>query len=94
MKTIGIVVVAAVAATTGERGDHGDTSANQFGRQRGQPIELTLRPAVLDRYVLAFNIAGVFEALAKCAQTLRKRVGRRGVKITYHRHRQLLRACR
>ena len=37
--------------------DHGDLAANQFGRQRGQPIELTLRPAVLDRYVLAFNLS-------------------------------------
>src|SRR5215831_8600837 len=36
-----------------------------------KPIELTLRPAVFDRYVLAFNIAGVFEALTKSAQTLR-----------------------
>jgi hypothetical protein len=50
---------------------HGDLAANQFGRQRGQPIKLTLCPAVLDRYVLAFNIAGVFEALMKSAQTVR-----------------------
>ena len=45
--------------------DHGDLAANQFGRQRGQPIELTLRPAVLDSYVLAF-----IEALAKSAETI------------------------
>src|SRR5262249_62116158 len=51
--------------------DHGDLAANQFARQRGQPIKLTLCPAVLDRYVLAFNIAGVFEALMKSAQTVR-----------------------
>ena len=72
---MGIVVVAALAAnaeaaTTG-RGDHGDLSANQFGRQRRQPIELILGPAVFDRHVLALDIAGVLQALAKCAQTVR-----------------------
>ena len=72
--------------------DHGDLAANQFGRQRGQPIELTLRPAVLDRYVLAFNIAGVFEALAKSAHTVRVCVRRCGAEETDHRHRRRLRA--
>ena len=73
-KTMGIVVVAALAANaaaTSARGDHGNPSANQFGRQRRQPIELILGPAVFDRDVLALDIAGVFEALAKCAQTVR-----------------------
>ena len=52
MKTIGIVVVAALAASAAgvaSRGDHGDLAANQFGRQRRQPIVLTLCPAVFDR---------------------------------------------
>ena len=42
-KTIGIVVVAALAAIVAgvaRRGDHGDLAANQFGRQRRQSIEL------------------------------------------------------
>ena len=77
-----------------ERGDHGDPSANEVSRQLRQPIELILRPAVFDRDVLALDIAGVFEALAKCAQTLRKRVGRRGVEEPDHRHRRLLRPRR
>ena len=55
---------------TSGRDDHGDLPANQFGRQRRQPIDLVLGPAVFDRHVLALDIAGVFEALAKCAQTL------------------------
>ena len=40
---------------------HGDLAANEVSRQLRQPIKMSLRPAVLDRYVLAFNIAGVFE---------------------------------
>ena len=72
-KTIGIVVVAALAANAeagpAGRGDHGDLPANQFGRQRRQPIGLILGPAVFDRHVLALDIAGVLQALAKCAQS-------------------------
>src|SRR5262249_53234978 len=45
--------------------DHGDLSTNQFGRQRRQPIVLALRPAVFDHDVLALDIAGVFETLAR-----------------------------
>ena len=63
---------------TSGRGDHGDLSANQFGRQRRQSIDLILGPAVFDRHVLALDIAGVFEALAECAQTVRDRVRRSG----------------
>ena len=74
MKTMGIVVVAALAANAGAsagRGDHGDLPANQIGRQRRQSIELILGPAVYDRHVLALDIAGLLQALAKCAQTVR-----------------------
>src|SRR5262249_55207228 len=49
--------------------------ANQFGRQRRQPLELPLSPAIFDRHVLALDIAAVLEALAECAHTVRKRVG-------------------
>ena len=56
---------------TSGRDDHGDLSANQFGRQRRQSIDLILGPAVFDRHVLALDIAGVLQALAKCAQTVR-----------------------
>ena len=44
---------------------HGDLAANQFGRQRREPIKLTLRPTVFDRDVLAFDIACLLQALAK-----------------------------
>ena len=94
---MGIVVVAALAASAAGvsgRGDHGDPSANQIGRQRRQPIDLILGPAVFDRHVLALDIAGVLQALAKCAQTVRERVRRCGVEEPDHRHRRLLRARR
>ena len=67
---------------TAGRDDHGDLSANQFGRQRRQSIDLILRPAVFDRHVLALDIAGVFEALAKSAQPVREPVRRCGCRGT------------
>jgi hypothetical protein len=52
----------------GDGGDHGGPSANKFGRQRRQSIHLILGPAVFERHILALDITGVFQALAKCAQ--------------------------
>jgi hypothetical protein len=76
---------------TSVRYDHGDPSANQLGRQRRQPVKLILRPAVLDRHVLALDIAGVFQALAKCTQLIRDCMRRSVVEKSNHRHRRLLR---
>ena len=78
-KTIGIVAAAALAAnveTLSTSGDHRDLSANEFGRQLRQSIELIVGEAVDDRHVLALDIVGFFQALAKCAQTVRDRVRR------------------
>ena len=49
------------------RGDHGHLSANQIGHQRRQAIVLALQPVVLDRHVLAFDVAGFVEAFAENA---------------------------
>src|SRR5215475_3534975 len=76
------------------RGDYGDLSANQFGRQLRQSIVLVLGEAVDDCYVLALHIADVFEAQAECAQTVRHRVRRSGVEQPDYWHRRLLRARR
>ena len=38
---------------TSERNDNGDPPANQIRRQRRQPIELILGPAVFDRDIFA-----------------------------------------
>src|SRR5262245_5430985 len=75
--------------------DHGDPSVNQFGCERRQPIELPLRPAVYDRYILALDIAAILQTLAKSTQTVGAYVRRcRRVEETDHRHRRLLRAGR
>ena len=54
MKTIGIVVVAALAARLRQFrcGDDGNSAANQFGRQRRQSIVSIIGPAIFDRHVL------------------------------------------
>src|SRR5262249_4270996 len=66
-------------------GDHGDLSANQFSRQLRQPIDLILSPSVFNRHVLAFDIAGVFETLAKSAQTITARPKCAGCGTSYVR---------
>ena len=76
------------------RGDHGDLSANQFGRQFRQSIELILGPAVFDGHVLALDVAAILQALAKCAQTVRHSVKRSRVKEPDYRYRRLLRPRR
>jgi hypothetical protein len=73
--------------------DHSDLPANQLGRKFGKSFHL-LGPAVVDRYVLALDIAGFFEALAKSAQPLGNRFGRSDLEKSDHRHRRLLRARR
>src|SRR5262249_31808815 len=80
--------------TSIERRDHGDLSANQFGRQRRQSIDLIVSPAVFDCYVLTLDIAGILQALPKSAQTLGRPVRRCGVEEPNNRHRRLLRARR
>jgi hypothetical protein len=54
-------------------------AANKIGRQLRQSIKLILGPAVDDRYVLALDITSLFQALAKCSQPFRDRIGRSGV---------------
>jgi hypothetical protein len=43
--------------------DHGHAAADEIGRKRRQPIEFVLRIQVLDRHVLALNMAGFLQAL-------------------------------
>src|SRR5262249_36282271 len=70
VKTIGIVVVAALAAIADwvgvMRSDHRHLTAYQIGCEVWQSIVLVQRPAILDRHVLALDIAGLVNALAKC----------------------------
>src|SRR6516225_2393907 len=46
-------------------GNHGHLSANQIGRQCRQSIVLVLRPAILDRDVVAFDIANFVQPLTE-----------------------------
>jgi hypothetical protein len=79
---------------TSGRGDYGDLPMNQFSRQLRQSIKLILAPTVCDRYVLALDIAGLLQALAKSAQTVRSRLSRSVFEVPDHRQGCLLRARR
>ena len=80
MKTIGIVEVALFAAqcrrACRRRGDHVDLAADEIGGQRRQPIVVVLCPAVFDRDVLALDVAGVAQSLAKRGRKGCNRAGR------------------
>ena len=65
---MGMVVVAAFAASaSGGAGgyDHRYAAADEIGCKRRQPIILVLRIPILDRHVLALDIAGFLQALEK-----------------------------
>jgi hypothetical protein len=58
--------------------NHGNLAPNQFTGESWQLIKLALSPAVLDGHVLAVDIAGVFEALAKGAHVASLRYANAG----------------
>ena len=76
------------------RDDHGHLAAHQFGGERRQPIELSLGPAVFDRQILALDLTGLLQALAKAPQAPRRPVRRLGIEMADHWHCRLLRAHR
>ena len=98
VNTIGMVVVAALAAMAPRRcrsHDHRHLAADQIGRQRRQPIELALGPAIFDRDVAALDVAGFAQALAERGQVRRSRtLSAIAAEKPDHRHRRLLRARR
>src|SRR6516164_2380611 len=69
-------------------------AAYEFCRQCGKAIVVTLRPAVFDRDVLAFDVAGFLQTLAERANEVRIRSGRSAMKITDHWNNRSLRARR
>src|SRR5262249_18313752 len=75
-------------------GDYRHAPANQVGRQRTQPVVVVLRPAILDRYVLTFDVPGSAQPLAECSHHLTEGSWRRAVKKPNHRHRRLLLCAR
>src|SRR5262249_48152336 len=76
------------------RGNHGDLTADQSGRQGRQSIVSALRPAIFDRYVAALDVADFAQALLESAYIVRPEVGRSVAKEPNHWHRRLLRARR
>src|SRR5262245_45979135 len=90
----GFAMLPATSARFSERDVGACAPANQFFHEYRQPLELTLSPAIFDRHVLALDIAGVLEALAECAHTVRKRVRRCTAEEPDHRHGRLLCARR
>jgi hypothetical protein len=71
-------------------GDDRHPAADQIGRQFRQPIVLILRPAVLDRHVLALDVAGFVQPFAKRRRTMRHRIGQTRFKISDDWHSRLL----
>ena len=76
------------------RSDHRHLTAYQIGCEVGQSVGLVLRPAILDRHILALDVAGFTKALAECGQISCTIDRRRAAKESYHRHHRLLRPRR
>src|SRR6516164_6121582 len=75
------------------RSDHRHLTAYQIGCEVGQSVVLVLRPAILDRHILALDVAGFTDAMPECGQIART-IGRRAAEEPDHWHRRLLRARR
>ena len=72
------------------RSDHRHLTAYQIGCEVGQSVGLVLRPAILDRHILALDVAGFTNALPECGQILCTIGRRRAAEEPDHRHRRLL----
>src|SRR6478736_8633874 len=71
--------------------DDMDLEHNQFGRERGEPLGVTLRPAIMDRHALTLGVTGFAQSLTERGQG-HLRVGRSDTEVANHWHRRLLRA--
>jgi hypothetical protein len=90
---IGIVLVAASAGAIDGllATDHRYPAADQVGGERRQPVIDIVRPAILDRDVLAFGKAGFLEALLERGRHRAVTLGGRAVEKSDHGQRRLLR---
>jgi hypothetical protein len=79
-------------AESGRR-DHGHTTADEVSHERRKAIELALQPVVLDRHVLALDVAGFVEAFAERSDIAYGVLGRPTIDEADYR-RWLLRARR
>jgi hypothetical protein len=69
------------------------SAADEFGRQRGQSVILTFRPAVFDRHVVTFDKTGLIQALVERRQVVRKSFAGSSVEEPDHRHRWHPKKC-
>src|SRR5215211_2115978 len=76
------------------RSDHRHLTAYQIGCEVGQSVGLVVRPAILDRHVLALDVTGFTKAFPECGQKACTIDRRRAAEESYHRHRWLLRTRR
>src|SRR5262245_6893126 len=76
------------------RSDHRHLTAYQIACEVGQSVDLVLRPAILNRHILALDVAGFTKALAECGQISCTIDRRRAAEEPNHRHSRLLRARR
>src|SRR5438132_6046348 len=76
------------------RNDNRHLTAYRIGCEVGQSVDLVLRPAILDRHILALDVAGFTKVLAECGQISCTIGKRRTAEEPDHRHRRLLRARR
>ena len=63
---------------------------NEVVSQCGKTIILIVRPAIFDRHIPAFDIAGFLQALTECAPLERIAIGRPAIEKSDHRHCRLL----
>ena len=76
------------------RGNHGDSTLNEIGRKAWQSIVLKIRPAKLDRYVLALDVPDLFQPLAEGGRDIVGLTNRSGTEVSDHGQGARLRADR
>jgi hypothetical protein len=77
---------------TAQGEDRGDLLPDQVGRQRRQPLLVTVGRAILEQQSLAFDQARILEALAKTRNPVRIGLDGNENQDTDHQQRWLLRA--
>jgi len=97
LKTIGVLVVAALAASAEAvvgGSDYGDLALNQVCNQHRKPVRMVFCPPAFNRYILAFDKRGLVQAPMKRGQHLPGVTGRFPFQESNHRHLCLLRPRR
>src|SRR5262249_4369275 len=76
------------------RSDNGDATADEVGHERRQAVVLAGKPVVLDRHVLALDVARFAKAFTKRGCMAYGTIERSTAEKPHHRHRRLLRVRR